>query len=141
MQRRDFRPPLRLLHQLYRQLLRLPHLLLHQPFLLLRLHGCDLQPLSFLLCFSGLVSQQLGFFLSNLGLLCQQVCCFFRSQLRAQMCKKYISIKKYTFSIFWSYPCHSNRALTVASKRFSSLVKRDEALTSASFASRASSCS
>lgn len=38
----DSRPPLWLLHQLDSQLLRLPHLLLHQPFLLLRLHGSDL---------------------------------------------------------------------------------------------------
>ena len=66
-------PPLRLLHQLDGQLLRLPHLLLHQPLLLLGLHGRHLQPLALLLGVGRLVGQQLGLFLRYLGLLRQQV--------------------------------------------------------------------
>lgn len=70
-------PPFRFLCHLESQNLRLQHLLLHEPSLLLAADGRHFNALHLRLGLGSFLGQQLCLLLCYLGLLSQQVCCLF----------------------------------------------------------------
>lgn len=74
-------PPFRFLCHLEGQYLRLQHLLLHEPPLLLAADGRHFDALHLRLGLGGFLGQQLSLLLRDLGLFSQQVCCLLRTQL------------------------------------------------------------